>query len=449
MAREVVEENEPDPLFGKHPHRSVYVLRQLFNSFIYVCLVVLVLLLAATWTIVITFSVVPIIVWKRGYRKVFEYYSAPFELQRDLFRSYRDALWKGSVEWDFEKGKPQPVALQQRGFISHQENLPVQRKPSSFLRFPAELRLKIYKEIIIGDGTHISISVHRRKKGGEKRAPRIIHARRTSEEFNLAPRTHCNCFEIYQRDSCQQLQSEVHWQDSCLGLLALSRTCRQVYMETIELLYSMCFHDKVSFYYISAFEAQFYSNNSSALPTFHFDTLTQPPFFLESILPQRLALIKNIRICYNQCVMKNPCTPLCRRKRLSKHRHRLQQCARCNFDQWLDIICKTMTGLERIDVLVYADTEMVSPSIDESWITHLFKLQHGDNGPRDLRIHTLPVLGGPYLRPGSIYHVVAHEHSAETEQFNTFLQDMIKNGAAAHSHEEPAIESTEISETLH
>ena len=94
-----------------------------------------------------------------------------------------------------------------------------------------------------------------------------------------------------------------------------------------------------------------------------------------------------------------------------------------------------MHGLEHIDVFIYADVEMPSSSISESWFTSLFNLQQGANGLRDLKIHVYPV---------TAYHVVAgsqpliqpHESTPQTEHLDKTLQERIKKGIEAYSEKD-------------
>ena len=222
----------------KRPRRSIYYLRQAINSLLYIFLVLLLLLLALIWTVVITFTVVPIILWRRGYRKVPEYYTAPFELQRDLFHSFRFALRKGKSEWDFEKGKPQPVALLERGFKSQLGNLTTQPDSTLLLKLPPELRLKIYEQVILGESTLFRVIIHRRKGPGERRPRCTFRGIPTGDHVSEIPYMDCNCFNLRQYGRGPQ-KCEASWPGyPRRGLLALPLTCRQLYMESINLLYS-------------------------------------------------------------------------------------------------------------------------------------------------------------------------------------------------------------------
>ena len=166
------------------------------------------------------------------------------------------------------------------------------------------------------------------------------------------------------------------------------------------------------------------------LPTFHFDSLTHPSFFLQSVLAHRLALIKSIRVCYNQTLVKQSCTAITRRKRRSVHDHVLQQCPQCNVKHWLNTIRDTMHGLERIDALIYADVEMTGTINFELWIGSLFDLQHGANGLRDLQIRVYPIKAS-YVAAGSYLFTQSHEATAQTEQIDQLLQERIKKGVEA------------------
>ena len=238
MAAEAVGNAKADPAFGNRPRRSSYLIRQAINSLLYGFLVLLLLFLAIIWTIVITFSIVPVILWKRGYRKVPEYYSAPFELQSDLFRSYRSALRKGRSEWDYEKGRPPPIAMYPRGFKSQEGKALVQPDSMLILKLPPEIRHQIYKEIILEDSTHVRVSVHRRRRPDEKWPKCIIHGRLSTDPVGSIPAINCNCFDLREHGH-RPLQCRVpstgHPER---GILALSLTCRQMYTETIDLLYS-------------------------------------------------------------------------------------------------------------------------------------------------------------------------------------------------------------------
>ena len=249
MPSKSTEGTEPELAEERRPSRAGYYFSQLLKTLLYVCLVLIVFFLAVAWTIFITFTVAPIICWKRGYRKLLEYYSAPFELQGELFHSYRDALRVGTSEWDFEKGKPQPIALQPRGFKSVYPNVDAKSKSNSLLELPPEIRLQIYRYAILGDSTHVQITVHRRVRPGENRSSCIIHGHLSKRDLDESPLIGCKCFDLHQdgprtphRYRGPPLPCDVDaGKQPSRGILAISKTCRQMYMETIDLLYSKSF----------------------------------------------------------------------------------------------------------------------------------------------------------------------------------------------------------------
>ncbi|KAL6714722.1 hypothetical protein ACLMJK_008147 [Lecanora helva] len=105
-----------------------------------------------------------------------------------------------------------------------------------------------------------------------------------------------------------------------------------------------------------------------------------------------------------------------------------------------------MTGLERIDAFVFVDVDMQSMYMEEPWVHRLFKLQRGPKGLRDLRIHT-QAISVDYLPPGSPHVALPHPHTTESEQFDEFLQDRIREGAEDYEHEKRKEESAEGSKS--
>lgn len=238
MASPDLEGTEPDLAIGMRTKRSAYVFRQTVRSFLYISYALLLLFLAIVWTVLITFSILPIICVRRGYRKVPEYYTPVFKVQRDIYRAYRAAVHRDWLERDFEMGKPQPIGLQQRGFKSHEGKMLVQQDSTPLLSLPAELRLQIYREVITGDSNCVRIATHRKTRPRGKRSIYKTRGQPSWEDPSQIPPYDCGCF---------YLQPCPYWTPQChhasprhlgRGLLALSKTCRQMYMETIDLLYS-------------------------------------------------------------------------------------------------------------------------------------------------------------------------------------------------------------------
>ena len=172
------------------------------------------------------------------------------------------------------------------------------------------------------------------------------------------------------------------------------------------------------------------------LPTFYFNSISQPPYFLHSVLPHRLAQMRKIQLVYNQHTMNKI---RANDTEVARHQHWLHQCAFCNVNLWLDMIRKHMTGLQSVEVFVYLDDSTRLPTLGDSWIVRLFKLQHGDNGLRDLKIHVYPGPDAPWTLPpisrtANLQYVL---------QLDKLLQDEIRKGAEKNlrrsSHGEDAL----------
>ena len=165
-------------------------------------------------------------------------------------------------EMAFEKEKPRPLPLQLRRRLSGAPYCAESQLRASFLtKLPFEIRLQIYKEVIAGEGNHVHVVVHSPSKNpdgefhtwangyamraGKIRGYHCDHAFDKSistspawhivdaEEaevvyagYDIIPRTH---FSI-------TFPKNRGW-----GPLALVQSCRQIYLEAIDLLYSKCF----------------------------------------------------------------------------------------------------------------------------------------------------------------------------------------------------------------
>ena len=245
MATSVIEDIQPDIALEKRPNRSVHLLQQSLRTLIYVSYACLYFLLATVWTILITFSVMPIVCIKRGYRQVPEYYWPLFTAQSELWHSYRASMHQNRISYDFEKGKPLPIGLQRRAFRSSEGTHLTQRQSSPLLKLPAEIRLQIYKSVILGDGPCVRISTHQKRSSRGKHYAIKFRGQWGDETLadiiaaNRIPHEDCNCW--------LPRLSAAFWVAPCnvasaqnlgRGPLALSKSCRQVYLETIDLLYS-------------------------------------------------------------------------------------------------------------------------------------------------------------------------------------------------------------------
>ena len=280
-----------------------------------------------------------------------------------LLSLYGTYCEQSAERFNFEKGKPRRPALKRRRRLSETSPMASIQSSSALLtKFPAEIRLQIYKYAIVGASRHVHIILHKAQRPGGIRHVSKIRSYQCNHDFDSLA---MNDFEIhapaYGNPPLRPYYLPPLPSERGLGPLTLLKTCRQVYLEAIDLLYRE--------------------------QTFTFTSLAQPPFFIHSVLPERLAQIRSIQLIYNQRTMKRICIL---NTASGLHAHRLQTCPACNLKSWLDSIGWYMKGLRTIEVFIYLRTEMRGLHMDDPWIVRLLKLQQGANGLRDMRIRVYP-----------------------------------------------------------
>ena len=155
-----------------------------------------------------------------------------------VLSKYRSIFQRQQAAWDYEMGKPPPLPQKRKRRLSLGRNEPEYQASSAFLtKLPAELRLQIYGYVIAGDCIHLHLAVHRTKKPKDKRTSSRIHGHPCSQPISSTPTNECTCYGFGYYG-----QSRPHGQltlpeNQGRGRLAISKTCKQVYMETIDLLY--------------------------------------------------------------------------------------------------------------------------------------------------------------------------------------------------------------------
>ena len=152
--------------------------------------------------------------------------------------NYRSVFQRQQAAWDYEMGKPPPLPQKRKRRLSLGQTELVSQSSTPFLtKLPAELRLHIYGHVIAGDCIHLHVAVHRTKKPKDKRTSSRIHGHPCSQPISSTPTNECTCYGFGYYG-----QSRPHGQltlpeNQGRGRLALSKTCKQIYMETINLLY--------------------------------------------------------------------------------------------------------------------------------------------------------------------------------------------------------------------
>lgn len=299
--------------------------------------------------------------WRRG-RQVFLYtYVVSVMLPGKFlwFNFFQLNRRRGRV-WDFEMGKPRAISLQERRRVSVSEHTITQTSSPLFSKLPAEIRIRIYKEVLVGDADWFNIiegsSTFKPVKDSKKKPKRDFKAVAypcTLDESGLEEGIRMlHRIPQIRRDSTRKA-----------GGPALLRTCRLIYKESIDLLYTQ--------------------------PTFNFIDLHKPPFFITGALPQRLAQIRNVHLVYDQNKMvkrtqHSGCST-------ARYWHRVGECTFCNTIHWLNGIKKHMTNLQNIEAFIFLEKKREMLKVNEAWIQRLFDLQQGPNGLRNLKVHVSPM----------------------------------------------------------
>ena len=169
----------------------------------------------------------------------------------------------------FEREKPRPLPLQLRRRLSQAPCCAgTQLEASFFTKLPFEIRLQIYKEVIVGDGKHVHVVVHSPTKkadgaldthgnanamrAGKIRGYRCDHA--FDKALSTAPAWHlvdaaeaeviyAGCNVIARTHFSVSFPKGRGW-----GPVTLVKCCKQTYLEAIDLLYSKCrgFQSRIS-----------------------------------------------------------------------------------------------------------------------------------------------------------------------------------------------------------
>ena len=155
-----------------------------------------------------------------------------------VLSKYRSFFQRQQAEWDYELGKPPPLPRKRKRRLSRGQNELKAQSSSLFLnKLPAEIRLQIYENVISGDCIHLHLAVHRLKDPKEKRMSSRIHGHPCSQPISSTPTNECTCYGLgyYGHSRPHTMLTPPEHQGR--GRLALSKTCKQIYRETIELLY--------------------------------------------------------------------------------------------------------------------------------------------------------------------------------------------------------------------
>ena len=161
----------------------------------------------------------------------------------------------------FERERPRPLSLRLRRRLSQAPYCAEsQLRASFFTKLPFEIRLQIYKEVVIGDGRHVHVVVHSpmRDEDGRINTRANANAMRTGKirgyqcdhafdrSIYSAPDWHLvDAAEAEVVYAGYNILSRTHFsinfpKSRGWGPVALVQCCKQIYLEAIDLLYSEC-----------------------------------------------------------------------------------------------------------------------------------------------------------------------------------------------------------------
>ena len=161
----------------------------------------------------------------------------------------------------FERERPRPLPLRLRRRLSQAPHCAEsQLRASFFTKLPFEIRLQIYKEVIIGDGEHVHIVVHSPMKNGDGR----ISTRANANAMRTGKIRGYHCDHAFDKsiysapdwhlvDAAEaevvyagyNILSRTHFsinfpKSRGWGPVTLVQCCKQIYLEAVDLLYSEC-----------------------------------------------------------------------------------------------------------------------------------------------------------------------------------------------------------------
>ena len=307
------------------------------------------------------FVTLPALYWRIP-RKIHLYIYVVFIMCPGKFLWYN--FWRynrrrGKV-WDYEMGQPTPVKVDARRRLSISEKAKSQLQSPLFSKLPPEIRLKIYEYVILGDSQSYLILGWPQKEPKKAKDIRLRAypcaplptPRQVREDGPVSE--HWTAYFNSLLKQTQKSQASIG-----IGML---QSCRQIYNESIQMYYTA--------------------------PTFTFKDLHRPPFFLRTVLPHRLALIRSVHLIYDQASMVTKTNHVaCSEARFT---HAMGQCSFCNPIHWFNGIRKYMTGLKQIRVHILIRKDQRIPELGKTWIARMLDLQTGPEGLRNMQVDVTP-----------------------------------------------------------
>ena len=242
-------------------HKELSWTRRICCTLGYVLIVLMILICSPLIYNILPLLLLPLLCSSAGRQKFKSIYQTAGILPWKMLWFYHLRCKRRAQETAFEREKPRPLPLQLRRRLS-QAPYPAesQLRAPFFTKLPFEIRLRIYKEVIVGDGDHVHIVIHSpmSKPYGRPDAHAYANAMRAGkirgyhcshsydESIDTAPAWHVvDAAEAEVVYSGYDVIARTHFsinfpKNRGWGPMTLVQSCKQVYLEAIDLLYSKC-----------------------------------------------------------------------------------------------------------------------------------------------------------------------------------------------------------------
>ena len=255
-------------LLGKACHKELSWIGRIFCGLGYVLIVLVILVCSPIVYNLLPILLCPLLCSSAGRQRFKLIYKNAAVLPFKLLWFYHLRCKRQAQQIAFEREQPRPLLLIRRRLSQAPYCAESQIKASLFTKLPFEIRLQIYKEVIVTDGSHIHVVVHspmRNPSGGidphaganamrtgKIRGYHCNHA--FDQSVATAPAWHLvDAAEAEVVYAGYNVIARSHFSVSFpknrgRGAVALVQCCRQIYLEAIDLLYSRScsFPSKVS-----------------------------------------------------------------------------------------------------------------------------------------------------------------------------------------------------------
>lgn len=253
-------------LLAKTCHKELPWIVQICCALGYVLIVLVILVCSPLIYNLLPILLCPLLCSSAGrqrYRLIYK--SAAILPFRILWFYHLRCRWQAQ-EVAFERERPHPLPLQLRRRLSQAPYCAEsQSRASFFTKLPFEIRLQIYREVIVGDGEHVHVVVHspmrnpddgtdtyanaNAMRAGKIRGYRCDHA--FDESISSPPAWHVvhGAWHVVHAAEAEviyagyNLIARTHFSISFpknrgRGPVTLVQSCKQIYLEAIDLLYS-------------------------------------------------------------------------------------------------------------------------------------------------------------------------------------------------------------------